>query len=376
MVKILFDLQISSLDIDGKLLITSDSNYIFMKSMIEGLSKRGHECVILMPWDEQRIGDGYQSMPNAVLYYVDFHGIVQDRFFVDNYVKKVINKENPDILWTNDPCRVGQYRSVYDGIIIAYNHWIDSPDNPVIELKNSYFFRQIEAAWKADYIAFNSQTGYERYLGGLRLINGLKPPQAKPLIINPPLNTELIGSIAKIAIKNDYPTLIYNHRLSSAPQYANAISSLERILDRLHVPGLKIIITNPSGKAHPILNHPKVINSVTNSYEEYLTHISKGWVHLTLFDYPGQWSMSMGEGLSLGLRCIFPKFAGYAEMTKEWFFPKENEYVTTMGAVTNIKRLLDFGPYAQEEQGKFFRNKFSIDNIVEKFIKDVNIGSI
>lgn len=308
MARIIFDLQLSSYDTEGNLLIYSDSNWQFTSLIAETLVDFGHECTILKPATPPFLSKKFKSS------LFEYKSTEKDRYFLPDYLQQSIEWAKPDIIWTNDPCRVGNYRSFWDGPLIAYNHWVDVPSDPKMPPKKTYFFRQMEAAFKADYMLFNSQSGIKLFEDHITVPN-TEWPRAKLRSVNPPLRTDLIKEVIDMDIRPSIPTLVFNHRLSSAPQYQTNVDNFFTIVDRLQGE-FRVIFSNPSGKATDRWDRENFYNIHSQDYKTYLSRLAMGTCQLTLFEYPGQWSMAMAECLALGMMVIYPNKYGYKELAQ------------------------------------------------------------
>lgn len=365
MAKIQFDLQISSYS-GGHTLFQSDSNWLFTTAIAEALEKLGHQtsCLIGTNW-KKPVG----PVPFSNVGFIRYRNTEEDRFFIDRKIYNETKIWKPDIIWTNDPCRVGAYRTFFDGPIIAYNHWIDNPIDQKMPPKKTYYWRQAEAYYKADYLLFNSQFGINFFRSGLHeYIYPYADEPYKPAklgAVNPPLKTDLIWSIlGDRPYLSTTPTLAFNHRLSSAPQYKENIELFEEILDILAQNGFQcqVLVSNPSGKDHPLLHRPNVRNIHSQNYEAYLAELSQAWFQLTLFKYPGQWSMAMAEALALGIEVIAPAHSGYAEMSR---WPTRAPR-STLDIAEFI--WMNYQEYSERDfgQANYHLEQYSAVNIVEK----------
>lgn len=350
MTKLLFDLQISSFATDGTPKVRSDSNFLFTQAIIKGLKAAmpGFECAIMLdgnwPWNIAK------ELPHVNHFFTcQYGGTEQSRYFVDLDVAKNIKRYQPDIIWTNDPCRVGAYRAVFQGPIVAYNHWIDNPLDAKMGPKNTYFFRQLEAYFKADLLLFNSNFGIKFFLDGIKEAVGSSPTwmerhyhAARLGFVNPPQSTDLLLKASKRATFSDVPTIAFNHRLSSAPQYNTNAVHLERLMDHLDENDFKylVLVSNPSGKAHDLTNRKNVVNIHNDNYEEYVDSLSRAWYQVNFFEYPGQWSMAMAEALCLGTTVIYPRESGaYSEVARRWGFGCDpNSFIDTEFVAREIMR--------------------------------------
>lgn len=368
MAKIFFDLQLSSYDVNGKLLLQSDSNWIFTRALIDGLTEIGHTCVVLIP---KRVETAFLwPKPDNLLYEaLDYGGTEQDRYFLSPRIIDIVKSQKPDIIWTNDPCRVGNYRSFWDGPLIAYNHWIDTPSDPKMPQKKTYFFRQFEAAFKADYMLFNSNFGVKQFENHITVPDTLWK-RAKMRAVNPPLRTDLIKEVIDMDLHPTMPTLIFNHRLSSAPQYQRNVDNFFEVVDSLQGKQFGVLYSNPSGKNDIRFLKNEWLNIHNQDYKIYLMRLSMGTVQLTLFDYPGQWSIAMAECLTLGMNVIYPNKYGYKEMAEG-----HGTSYSKLEAVKKSPSIILNTSLKRTQQQEYFLERFSpkfiVKNQVEPIIKDL-----
>lgn len=348
--KILFDLQLSNFDAAGQVLKESDSNYVFTSSIAAGIEDvLGWETCIISP--HRFIKDSLAARYDCDL----------------RYYQEMVKEANPDIIWTNDPCRVGAYRTFWKGALIAYNHWIDNDIDPKTPSGMSLFFRQAEAAYKADLLLFNTEFGARHYLQGLRRWTNRKTTAILGFV-NPPLKIEVFKDVRSIK-KTSKLSILYNHRLSTARQYADSIEHLVRLMDELDVMlGPKVYevkISNPSQKQHSLFDRPNVVNIYSDSYSDYIAHGTSCWAHVNFFTYPGQWSIATAEALALGLLCFIPMHSGYIELAgRHGINCLDPDGKIDIQKV--IRCLLNAEPSIDQRQASLFQERLSPSNIVRR----------
>jgi hypothetical protein len=317
---------------------------------MDGLGLFGHECWLME-----------HPTPFGL-----WQGTELDRYFMNPRIIDIVRDANPDILWTNDPCRVGNYRLFFDGKIVAYNHWIDNFLDPKMPLKKTYFFRQLEALYKADLLLFNSNFGLDFFLDGISGINGsILKDEAEIGYMNPPLRTALLREALNRGYKTPKPSLAFNHRLSSAPQYKDNVDKLLQLMSYLDLTygqnNYEVYVSNPSQKTHPLLGRPNVFNMYNPSYSEYIRVLASCWTHVSFFNYPGQWSMSIAEALCLGLNIYAPRHSGYCEVTQGFAHDIDQRSIPEIaGSIIRTWK-----PSIQTAQSKFFLERYSPEYIVK-----------
>lgn len=363
MVRILFDLQISSYSNNGSPLIQSDSNWIFTASIIEELEKNGHQCKLLygVRWPLP------EKFPCKEVGFIAYHSTQEDRFFIDHDIVREALAFKPDIIWTNDPCRVGAIRTFYDGALVAYNHWIDNPSDPKTDPLRSYYFGQIEAYYKADMLLFNSQAGINIFQQHLPENFYGEKRNALLGAVNPPLRTALIKEVIDRVHYSKVPTIAFNHRLSSAPQYKENVDRFRETTDLLLRNGFefKVIVSNPSGKEHSLLTEPWVENIHSQKYETYLEKLATAWFQITLFNYHGQWSMAMAEALAMGMKVYHPNHSGYDEMSLDY------SVSTPYDIATSIRNHYLEYSNRDYQQSSYYLKKFSPEYIYKEQLSPI-----
>ena len=314
--KILFDLQLSNYDKLAQRMLASDSNWNFTRNMMRGLMDIGIDCAIIAPDDEPM--NSFPEWMKVVGVYKHYFPRI-DRFLFDMRAVDAIQDYEPDIIWTNDPCRVGAYREIFDGKIISYNHWIDDLGlDPKNEQKNSLFFRQIEGLYKSDLSLANSKIGEDqlREMSKRVVLRNAKLPSISH--VNPAIDSALIKRVRDRDNHYEKLTILFNHRLSTAPQYSYGVEQLQLLIHHMGDYDYEILVTNPSAKDHKVLENSKVRVVYQQDYEKYIEAISGCFAQVNFFNWPGQWSMAMQESLALGHMVFHNGRYGYGELAGGW----------------------------------------------------------
>lgn len=351
--KILFDLQLSFIDkLTNKFKVDNDSNYNFTKNAILGLYELDStiEFGLVLPpisdIEDTRFFDGSNFLgANINFYFAHYEkDFIRSRFdFPYNEIKSVIDKFKPDIIWTNDFCRVASYKLLQRNQrfkIVAYNHWIDNFIYPKVPSEHTYLFRQVEGAYQADYAVFNTNMGISLFMDGVHDIftdklSSIIAPKCK--IVKPAFNFNYLENVKDY--KQDIITVLFNHRLSPLPYYSSNFEQFKCVCNELIKSyNFNVILTNPSGyKMENIPSYMQVCNMP--NYFEYLQFISSCHFAVGLFfDSPGTWSMSLAEAAACGLPLVLPNKPGYYDIV-----PRNYKYLcsNTDEATSMMKKLLE-----------------------------------
>ena len=383
--KILFDLQLSFIDKKtGKFKLDCDSNFNFTKNVILGFKQLDKDIQIglILPDKETSECDAefYSNLENIVdLFFVKYpSNFITSRFIFPFYeLKDVINKYQPDFMWTNDFCRVPMYKCVinelnYEFKIIAYNHWIDNFMYPKVDANYTYFFSQIDGAFKADYILFNTQRGIDIFVEGLEdkfNYDFCWQISSKSYIVNPAFDFNVLKDINRNKFKFNTKTILFNHRLSTLFYYKSNFKYLRQMCDRLqNIYKFDVILTNPSGYIYSDL--PSYMKSVNvPDYLEYLSLISSCDICVGFFfDSPGTWSMSLAEAAAIGIPLVLPNKSGYKEIV-----PCNYEFLADSfeDAVKKVEELLLLNSQERKDIGKklslYAYNTYSPVNAIKSF---------
>jgi len=314
MKRVMFDLQLSSFDVDGKLKIESDSNYQFLKGLLEAIRSEFEPIILLpnsltYPQVEKLFGgvSGNGTTICLVEYGDDYYSA---RFKLDwGGVCKGIANTKPDLIWTNNPMWVHFYRAALrklkmDIPVVCYNHWIDLPSTPKEQGKYSLAMLQAAGMLNADMTMANSIWGLKLIRDGVSQM-GLETIDVRKAFAFPP------------PIRSGYHSgevfgyCVYNHRISSHPYYRDALERMRTLMSGL---GMEVVFTNPSGK-EPITDFDFPYRYVSLNWDGYMDLLSHAYCSVsTLIDAGAQWSMSLAESLACGVPTLIPRKYGYAEM--------------------------------------------------------------
>ena len=327
--KILFDLQISSFDAEGRIKISSDSNYVFFLTLAKYI---GHDyaCAVLAPGGcvasiQEDLDD--QAQVFGVAYGSDYYTA---RFQFDmEKVLLVIDKFNPDIVWTNNPIWVPFYKAALrkrgkDIPVFSYNHWIDLPKVRKESAEYTLEHLQVAGTLASDAVLANSNWGLTIIKEGIK--ESIGKNLEKAMIAFPPPLQEL----PVIRDREVEKRCVYNHRISSHPYYSEALKIFAGLMDGTD---MLVVFTNPSGKE--VLQDFSFPTSFVNwDKDEYLQALAKSYCSVsTLIDAGAQWSMSIVESVASLVPTLIPRHYGYKEL-----FPAD--YPLYYGSLEEAKQQL------------------------------------
>ncbi|NLN26236.1 MAG: DUF3524 domain-containing protein, partial [Bacteroidetes bacterium] len=118
--------------------------------------------------------------------------------------------------------------------MVTYYHWIDGPLDPKVDKEISYWWRQLEAAFTADHLFFNSNYSANQFIDNVEnTVNSyddIRMIVRKCAKIPPPFDMNLIVGTRKDKSNG----IVFNHRLSSLPLYRENFNNLIKFVNRLY----------------------------------------------------------------------------------------------------------------------------------------------
>lgn len=297
---------------DGKYVMSADSNFNFMSKVCNMFAERKDNVDIIIPSSIQRVdikNDIISQVPHSNLLEVTYaDDVFGSRFFFNQDMVDIVRDKKYDLLWINDPSLVQNFKIFANGKpkIITYNHWVDFPTDKKSPDGFTYMYRQFEASMISDVYLLNSDFHVEEFQKQFRKV--FKQHSKSQIISFPPIANASVGRDLSDRIK-----ILFNHRLSSLPQYKENFDNFVSVINRNRE--VDVIITNPEGKTpkFQIPRHFEVVNSVTE--EEYNYLLKSCNTQLNCFDYAGGWSMSASDAIVNSYNTLLLSHSGYREMT-------------------------------------------------------------
>lgn len=329
-IKILWELQLSSIDKTTGKFLQSDSNITFLLGFEKGC-KSFAEITPICPKDVSEFLSGY--FDNIFIQQFEDPHLSRFKFNPSDWYD--ILKSDFDVVFLNDPCHVAPVKLLLKRLnksvpIITCNHWIDFEKN---RFDPPLFYRQIEGQSLADLVVVDSIAAKELVLQQFKAIGSI---DVRVEVLYPPAFAPSFDEV-KRAKNIELPTenlLLYNNRLSSIPEYSRALERLIECCNILNRKGLEIncVFTNPSG-------YPKVVEEsiarrlkqnaifVRWNYWQYYNALYKfQFLAAAFFDVPRIWSIALSDAACLGNAVIAPNHSCFKEMfNDEHLFNNVNE---------------------------------------------------
>ena len=320
--KILWIPQISSKSADGYILLNKDSNISFLLNMVESENFVSNDILVAFEFSREKcIGVEVVEKYFDVVFNSSrvFTNAKMERFNFDSeYFEQIKNQYgNFDVVFTNEPTKVQPLKVIFsESKICCYNHWLACKNMPDLSL------RQFEGMKAADICFVNSAYTIQEILKYYSEFEGAQ--DVKLVKLQPSFSGD-IKPLKQYDSEKQF-AIIYNHRLSSDPYYANAFKSLLSICDEVekYVDNMPIVyFTNPSGKQIDVESYKPYFKQINleskENYNDFLA--SNVLVHLnTFFTSEGMWSMSTVDCAINGNICLLPNKYGYAEIFSKNYY--------------------------------------------------------
>ena len=315
MKRILMYLQLSRRDSKGRYLLSGDSNWNFMKHIINMLAENKYSVDVIIPKDYQRVellgiltGQFSRELNKRIKFikvtYAD--DVFNSRFYFGDDIIKVLKSEHYDIIWCNDPC-LSQNFKIFSpkSKIITYNHWVDFPSDKKSPKGFTYMYRQAEAAEISDIYLFNSYFHVAEFLTQFKHMNLSNAGFAS---LPPILDNQVMQ------MYNDRIKILYNHRLASQMQYKKAFESFCKLISKFKKNEFDVYVTNPENKKLK-LKVPKhfyiVPSTSVNDYHNILRMCNTS---ISTFTYPAGWAMGIADCIANEYNVLTLSHSGYKEM--------------------------------------------------------------
>ena len=237
------------------------------------------------------------------------------------------------LVWANDPMKVAHWRAVEselhlnDGVhpsrmtVFTYVSWLAGQD-PLAEL---YRVRQVEGLQLSDAVFVNSWWAADLVH---QLVPGLRAP-----VHRLPLYSLLTGH--EDTQRDEHPTLLYNHRLSSADYYRIPAERVAQIVGKVTSTfnetesAWTVVVSNPSAKntddnvfaKHGVrmcgLTGPAVPLTSRKLYGEL---IERCWLSTVLFQ-GAMWNLSAQDCFAVGVPVVYAAVDGLRELWPAGGYP-------------------------------------------------------
>lgn len=337
--KILWNLQLSAIDKNTKtFLIEKDSTFSICENVIKAFYNKHYDFshVILLPSNSYQVSPLPNSIFETSSNYIT--SVFSSRYQWDiNCFSKILLKHHPDIIWENNPSLVNNWKTLLYELnmldkckIITYNSWIDSDKFPKIDRRCPYAIRQFEGAMLSDLCLCNSNEAKQQIIkhtaADFFSPQTIEKYQSKIQICAPFVEEKDILKHETTKPK-DHVAIVYNHRLSSLPYYADGYNIfcklINNISNRVFKLPIKIYFTDVSGKLTTVTDIPiekskniEIILAKNLTKEDYYKLLWQTHICAALFkeENGGAWSISLADGILTKNAILVPNHSGYKEM--------------------------------------------------------------
>ncbi len=377
----------SFLNVSNKDDIQADSGFVFQRLLAPELIRRGHEFCLSGPFP--------LGVEGAIHEYCDLgSNKLQVRFkFEWDQVSEMIERQQPDVLWINQPELAAGFRSVLCSLgshaqLITYIHYL--PIRQVFEgkvevdqsLNNGRLGLPILLAvlgslTVSDKVLVQSQFALQTLIEALEAFR-IPYEEEKFRLLPPPFDPFLLsnGETGEPPEKS----ILYNHRLYKHYGTEFFLDVIRMMEDRKDVRFMVADLLSSRNGTRKKLDHhvdryrsilrtrPNVSFARNKTRVEYKKALDMCRIGLAAHRKMAVWSMSAVDCLGMGVPVIAPNFASYPE-----FVPAGLLYNTMdeLKEITNALLESDESWAVSSQESKCKIRSFSPSNITESFLKVV-----
>lgn len=288
--------------------INSDSFLLVMKSFLEN-NRGADNCKWIIPYPTENLPTSLSNFDNVEL--VDLGKLstfapMMKTQFPSNFFKNIFGQKI-DIIWSHLPewtnqTLIARRWNVMTQPVYGYCHWWETKENGAYKWNS--FVANINGILQMKECGVNSKWVKNLIIERAGEYFSQKQLDKLEEIIQPWYlgsdkhrdNTE----------KNDIPTIVFNHRNNGWTGYQYFFD----LMDKFHQKGYKFKVYTTTAD----IDKPYVEYVGNPNREEYLKNISKAHIGVGAFKDYSAWSMSVTDGLSVGIPYMLPKGLCYEEM--------------------------------------------------------------
>ena len=292
--------------------LAADSYVVAVRSMIEHLLATRDDLAFTMLLPEalgmfdidgvEQIDYDLPSYPNTMRAHFD------TRAFIDAIDWK---HRSFDIVWSHLPEHTLAIRNVFMNVtnerpvFVGYAHWFEVPENTAYlatmfmhNLAGVLSMREcgVNSAWLRDLIIGYADEHLSHDLAdavrGVLTVQYLGTDPIPMGLIPPPVDPKLI---------------VFNHRANEYTGFNTAVAAFDDLWTRRQ--DFRVMFTVA---AHP--DRPWAFNADTTSRYDYLMHLGTACVGVGAFKRYSAWSVSVMDGMSVGVPYTLPRGLCYPEM--------------------------------------------------------------
>jgi hypothetical protein len=343
MKKILYDLQLSVIDKEGKFIFETDSNCNAADFTIRGLLDKNPdwEFYLLIPPSDMIVnrGEFFKDSRIHLLEYAYFNNPFVDRMSLNaQSLAKTLEGIHIDMVYTNDPQKVLPYKTFFYWKqnefvkIITRCHWVTGKIHRKVPEEIDFVIRQTEGVLYSEYATFNSNAAIEMFLvNAIEHFNGNVIEKLRDKCIA--IETVDVEKVDKYKVDEGHKIVrfLFAHRLSFYTGWEEVLS----VLDEIHGKGYKfeLYMPDPGNKKdqHELAaKHPYLvpIDKKGWTHEDYLELCWKCDVAIGNHNIPTSWGgLALTEPMSAFCAPAMPNKDGYKEMffQEDVFFNNRDE---------------------------------------------------
>lgn len=313
---------------DGKD-INKDSFVLVLSSFLK--YSEGYDNIrFIVPYPRHHIPTSLSKFPNVDLQPMGmvstFPPLMRVQF-PSAYFRKVFTDEKIDLIWshlpewTNRSLITRRYNPTQE--VIGYCHWWELKDNGGYTYNS--FVDNINGILRMRVCGVNSQWVKDLVIKRAGEIFNKDVTDRLQNILQPWYLG--IDDYKEGQIKNGIPTFLFNHRIN---EYTGG-EWFFNTMDEFWKDGyqFKVYVTSSD------IKKPYVENVGSVDRETYLENISKATIGIGAFNKYSAWSMSVTDGLSVGVPYLLPKGLCYEEMVGD-NYPLYNDRSDLKGQIEMI----------------------------------------
>ena len=360
--------------------INSDSNYVFLSSVITKFNEKYPEYSFLMPFPASKgfryYDDGFFKLPNILRIPHNIpQGKKQNNIHFDTFfIKKIYDTYGPYLIWNQIPELAPQLKYFMANFhmvptVINQHHYILHESLPYPLEPNLHFvFMQLCGDYCADVNLFNSDHCWNMTLDNIR--EYLPSLEKKISEKRKVLKFGFFDKNYKYKNTEKYEkfTFIFNHRFQDYKNWRTTFEIFDQLYAEKHE--FNVLVTKAGGDRINIINEkPYVMVKDLPTKQLYLDEIPK--CHANTFNSQHEtFCISILESMFYGLSTIVPNRTTMPELLGKdnWqLFNTENEQKEKLIHLINNKDVNEKYGKQNQERAKTFNVDDYVDKLHELF---------
>jgi glycosyltransferase involved in cell wall biosynthesis len=341
----LWQLQLSN-QFNGKFSLTGDSNWTMFIAKARELKEHDPELsitVVLPPLSFVHEDVNHEIRRSGLYNYVDVYHMwvplnaVLSRYHFDlRDWRTVLIISDPEIVYMNDPCAVGNMRALLTvlnrkALLLSQCHFLDSPQIPLVPKDCTYWNRTVEATEKADLNIWHCKT-QELEWADLHPFNHHKSVVWKSghstTLLDEPINMANLRFDPEQVPLSTRVVWVPNRigGLGKSFDYTNNGRFLFEELPKCKEQGFIVLCGNPSQKISNqeltalVPNYVELVPDALN-YDEYKWCTQRADIVVSLYDKDSNGGIAVLEAIYHGAVPLMPNINEYSRYFEDADFP-------------------------------------------------------